>query len=104
MEILQEIKAGRTPARDETHDSADGSNDAFGGSVPCDEPAGPEALGGEYISSKELASRLSVSLKFVQKHVRQIPGMVKITRKCVRFHLPTIEKRLLSGNSLLIPK
>jgi len=101
MDILQEIKAGRTPARDETHDSADGSNDAYGGSVLCDDAG---AMGGEYISSKELASRLSVSLKFVQKHVRQIPGMVKITRKCVRFHLPTIEKRLLSGNSLLIPK
>jgi hypothetical protein len=96
MDILQEIKAGGRMTA---------SIEGDGGQRPDNEPAaGPEALGGEYISSKELASRLSVSLKFVQKHVRQIPGMVKITRKCVRFHLPTIEKRLLSGNSLLIPK
>jgi excisionase family DNA binding protein len=95
MDILQEIKAGRTPARPEDHDG-DGSNDAFGGSVPCDDPAGPE-----YLTGKQLAEKLNVSLKSICKWTAQhrIPGAVKMGYHW-RYSSAEISKRLLSGQLL----
>jgi hypothetical protein len=56
---------------------------------------------GEYVTVNELADKLAVSVKFIRKHSHDIPGMLKVSLKVVRFHLPTIEKRLLSGRFLL---
>lgn len=62
--------------------------------------------GPEYLDGKQLAEKLGVSIKFISKYTgaRRIPGMVRVSPKCVRYHLPTIEKRLLSGQSFLLPK
>ncbi len=59
---------------------------------------------GEYVTVRELAAKLNVSTKFIQKHTHSIPGMLKVSRKVVRFHLPTVEKRLLSSQTFLLPK
>ena len=60
----------------------------------------------EYLNGKELAAKLGVSVKFISKYTgkRRVPGMVKVSPKCVRYHLPTIEKRLLSGQTILLQK
>lgn len=96
MDILQEIKAGRTTARPEDHDG-DGSNDAFGGDIPCDEPAGPEP---ELYTPVEMAAMLRVPLRTLEKWVlqRKIP-VVKVGR-LNRFPRVEIQKRILSGTLL----
>ena len=96
MDILQEIKAGRTPARPEDHDG-DASNDAFGGDTPCD-PAGPEP---EYLTAKQLAEKLKMSIRSIVKWTAQhrIPGAVKMGYHW-RYSSTEISKRLLSGQLL----
>jgi len=61
-----------------------------------------EAIQKEYLNSKQLAEKLNVSLKSIQKWTaeRRIPGMVKCGRVW-RYSLSEIEKRLLSGSFLL---
>lgn len=63
-------------------------------------------IGPEYLDGKQLAKKLGVSVKFISKYTgkRRIPGMVRVSTKCVRYHLPTIEKRLLSGQPFLLPE
>ena|GEM_PF-1722654 len=98
-DILQQIKNGsRSTARDETHDNADASNEAFGGSVPCDEPMGPEP---EYLTGKQLAEKLNMSIRSIVKWTAQhrIPGAVKMGYHW-RYSSTEISKRLLSGQLL----
>lgn len=95
MDILAEIKAGgRMTARDD----GDASNDAYGGSLPCDEPAGLET---EYLTAKQLAKKLNMSIKSIAKWTaqRRIPGAVKMGYHW-RYSSAEISKRLLSGQLL----
>ena len=98
MGILAEIKAGPTAARDETHDSADNSNEFYGGDTPCDDQAGPEP---EYLTAKQLAKKLNMSIKSITKWTAQhrIPGAVKMGYHW-RYSSTEISKRLLSGQLL----
>ncbi len=59
----------------------------------------------EYLSPKELASKLGMALKTITNwtQLKRIPGSVKIGGRW-RYHLPTVEKRLLSGKNFLIDK
>ena len=57
--------------------------------------------GQEYVDGAELARLLAVSRKWVSKHTFQIPGRVKLSGRCVRYHLPQINKRLACGRLLL---
>ena len=54
----------------------------------------------EYLSSEQLAHKLNVSLKFIRKHVRRVPGYRKIGR-LVRFNRLEVEKALLRESFLL---
>lgn len=59
----------------------------------------------EYLTAKELAEMLNMSLKFIIKHTQsgRIPGKTKIGRLW-RYRKSDIEKRLLSGQLLLDDK
>ena len=58
----------------------------------------------EYIDAETLARKLGVGLKSIRKWTYQhrIPGMVRISRRCVRYSLLEIDRRLATG-SLLLP-
>ena len=58
----------------------------------------------ELISPKQLADRLHISLKWVEKHTqeRRIPGQVKVGRVW-RYDWMEVQKRMLSGQVLLEP-
>jgi len=58
----------------------------------------------EFLSPRELAEKLSVSLRFVEDNTysRRIPGAIKIGRVW-RYRVSDVEKALLRG-SLLIEK
>jgi predicted DNA-binding transcriptional regulator AlpA len=57
----------------------------------------------EYLSAEQLAKKLSVSPKSVRKWTqkRKLPGVVRLGKRCIRYRLVDIEKRLLSGELLL---
>jgi len=57
----------------------------------------------EYVDAAELANKLGVTLKAIRKWTGQnrLPGIVRISRRCVRYRLPEIERRLLSGHLLI---
>ena len=97
MEILTKLKnEGLMMAKDERG----ASNYAFGGAVPCDEPAEPET---EYLTAWQLAEKLNMSVKSIVKWTaqRRIPGAVKMGYHW-RYSSTEISKRLLSGE-LLFP-
>jgi len=56
----------------------------------------------DFITPRELAATLGVSLRFIHKHTHsgRMPGAVKIGR-CVRYRRAEIERRLLNGQLLL---
>lgn len=56
----------------------------------------------ELLTAKELAEFLSMSPKFVQKHIstKRLPGMVRCGRSW-RFRKSEVQKRLLCGQLLL---
>ncbi len=58
----------------------------------------------ELISPKQLADRLHISLKWVEKHTqgRRIPGQIKVGRVW-RYDWMEVQKRMLSGQVLLEP-
>ena len=59
----------------------------------------------ELIDSRQLATMLSVSKKFIDKHTaaHRLPGMVRVGR-LIRFRRLEIEKRLATGELLLPEK
>ncbi len=61
-----------------------------------------ESLDPEYLSPKQLADKLNMSLKWVEKHTQEhrIPGQVKMGRVW-RYHWIEIQKHLISGQLLL---
>ena len=86
MDILTEIKTGRTPA-----------------SIDSEPAAGREALEStRLLSGNQLAQYLGMSKKFVYKHVSsgRMPGVCRIGR-LLRFDRVIIDKRLAAKNLLL---
>ncbi len=57
---------------------------------------------GSLITPKQLAERLGISLKWVEKHTqeRRIPGQVKVGRVW-RYEWVEIQKRIITGEILL---
>jgi hypothetical protein len=55
----------------------------------------------ELITSEELASLLSVSKKFVEKHRNRIIGSMKIGG-CWRFNIQIIRQRLATGRDIIL--
>lgn len=56
-------------------------------------PAG--ASNPAYLSKQQLATQLGVSPRFIEKLVeRKVLPVVRISRRCVRFHLPRVEAAL----------
>ncbi len=97
MSILNESKERSTNKG--IHDS-DNSNEAIYGK----EPFNPLAEEPEYLTGKQLAGKLNVSIKAVVKWTaaHRLPGAYKIGRVW-RYQWREIEKKLLSG-SLLFDK
>jgi hypothetical protein len=91
-DILTEIR-GRKP---ETEETGDCDVDGF---CSDDKPVEPEP---EYLTGKQLATKLNVSLKSVFKWTaqRRIPGAVKFGYRW-RYSAVEINKRILSGQLLL---
>jgi excisionase family DNA binding protein len=59
----------------------------------------------EYYTPQQLAQKLNMSLKFIEKHTqaRRIPGQTKVGRMW-RYNRIAVEKRLLSGNNFLLDR
>lgn len=57
---------------------------------------------GSLLTPRQLAQRLNISLKWVEKHTqeRRIPGQVKVGRVW-RYEWVEIEKRIVAGKILL---
>jgi hypothetical protein len=68
------------------------------------EKSGTIPDGSDFISPKQLATRLSMSLKWVEKQTqaRRMPGQVKMGRVW-RYHWVEVQKRMLTGQLLLEP-
>ena len=56
----------------------------------------------EFITPEELAAKINMSRKFIEKHIgtRRLPGMVRIGRHW-RFRRAEVEKQLSTGSFLL---
>lgn len=57
----------------------------------------------DLITSQELARRLSMSVKFIEKHRQRIHGSVKIGGSW-RFSLSEIKARIATGRDILIKR
>ena len=57
----------------------------------------------DLITSQELARRLSMSVKFIEKHRQRIYGAIKIGRVW-RFSLSEIRARLATGRDIVIKR
>lgn len=60
-------------------------------------------LDDRFVDKEELATRLCVSVRTIEKNSKRIVGRVKVG-KAVRYYLPEIYKTLLNGKNLLKKK
>jgi hypothetical protein len=49
----------------------------------------PDALPADYITPTEFCQRLRVSRRWFDRNNEAVPGVVRLSRKVVRIHLPT---------------
>ena len=59
----------------------------------------PPALDDRFVDKEELAKRLCVSVRTIEKNSHRISGRVKIG-KSVRYYLPDVYKTLFTGKNL----
>lgn len=60
-----------------------------------DTPQSPRGSNPHYLTKAELANQLGVSRRFIEKLVeRKVLPVVRISPRCVRFHLPRVEAAL----------
>ena len=66
------------------------------GMKPINAPETPAgAINPAYLDKKQLARQLGVSPRFIEKLVaRKVLPVVRISRRCVRFHLARVEAAL----------
>lgn len=49
----------------------------------------PDTLPPDYITPTEFCQRLRVSRRWFDRNAEAVPGVVRLSRKVVRIHLPT---------------
>ena len=59
-----------------------------------------ETIESDFLNAQQLADKLGMSKKWIEKHVLQIPGRTKMGRLW-RFKKSEIEKRLINGGQFL---